>query len=1264
MASALTRSRATEIGSDAASQALHHRHRLDERGDALGDRTVTANGHAARLTDLFSRAGLAVHVPSAQPSAADRDQGGQRITRDYGSSRQTAYYDESLQATVTLSLPASPLLAPPPNALPLPLPIAPPMPHASAHAVDPHAGNDADAVPPLLSTLLFCLHVSLKAEYLPHAQPHTPLQPWQHDPLEPLPTVRRAHASYQLPTLSSAAEAGNGAATLPTIQHSHQPHQPGHQSPQQPVGCFAAVWAGNKGPEPPTDRRSSSPSSSSSSPQPPAAEAEPRGAISYHGDHWSVEWHCDVPVTFVTTPFVPLLALTASLTLRLAPPLLDSLLSHPTDVDGLASAFSHSLLAPLHEGPVYPDESTSERMVRVRNSSALGLDGPKGLGSHLAQLGKEVLGGNHALVTPRSGLEGLRDIERRKKKLLATAMATAAATGLAPPDSRAAMPGMVDDDGDLGGTSRSKSGSDDDGDDAELPGSVRSEAPNLQILKRSSRLVMDVKSGLGVRMRTLFTPYSPFSLRSSGPSRVRSDNDGGDGARDDDDDDEEDEDRDDGERLDQASLVLCVELENTPQSGLEFQVDRIEVRVEQAHPLSGEPRAVVRLLDGAMAIRPEDSAGSYPFPIRLEQGQQRNMLYYLSIEHDALSHGAGTGTAGVGELADARARSGKRNVAIVVSGRPILLSSTEGAAETAATEPFDSKWNCILDLSPLFNNARRRANASQPLADPSSLPAPFSSRGPQSRPATQLFPPTAGSVRHSAMALEQAYQADRARNLEKLAQAGSIGGGTNASRALTYPNAPPWAAAAAMGSSTGRSLSFGPATVGSRAVSNDSTLALSGSLGTLPQARLHQQQQQIGRGLPAPLALSGSGPARRTPSAIATGEMTPNGERIMSPYGAPSLTSTPRTASFRLASTGTIGGGGLLNGARQRAIIAAAHAAAAAGADGDGQHEHPLSRSRPAVGVGADVDRALGRDYDGYDRRPPQMPTSATTAAHPEDSDGAPRPVRPWSHANANADPNSHAPSSTRGVGPTQNLATLWPTMAPRSGLLITASLLPPSPGSAKAPSTELSRQSMADDLVFTTSVTRQGEKASSISTGEKVDPQASEPDAPATAVDPRRHATVRWCKYAAGSTIEVALYVVNRHRSTTSTAAADDDADDEDGGGFAADAGSTLIFSWADEAVAKPSGVGYKLLDVEAAKRTYLSNRARFAKGLVPLENHVVMPLSATPGQSNHVTLRLLCLSSGYVKVPDLVVEIVDSDSGSIVAQHRLVDIGHVTVE
>uniref|UniRef100_V5ETN9 Uncharacterized protein n=1 Tax=Kalmanozyma brasiliensis (strain GHG001) TaxID=1365824 RepID=V5ETN9_KALBG len=104
-------------------------------------------------------------------------------------------------------------------------------------------------------------------------------------------------------------------------------------------------------------------------------------------------------------PPSPLLSVTAALTLRLDYALLDHFIPAPSSKAFVRSGFAHSLLTPLHEGPVYPDESPLQSQARAKASSALGLDGPNGLGSYLAHLSKDVIGGNNS---PSAELESTR----------------------------------------------------------------------------------------------------------------------------------------------------------------------------------------------------------------------------------------------------------------------------------------------------------------------------------------------------------------------------------------------------------------------------------------------------------------------------------------------------------------------------------------------------------------------------------------------------------------------------------------------------------------------------------------------------------------------------------------------------------------------------------------------------------------------------------------------------------------------------------------
>ncbi|ETS64655.1 hypothetical protein PaG_00599 [Moesziomyces aphidis] len=487
--------------------------------------TTTMASPAQVLADLLSKARLSLHIPASPTS-----------------SKSLVYFDEILNVEIVLSFPTDPLLPPARTAsshqLPLPSLPSPSQPHS-------------DDIPAYLGALLACLHVNLATDYVPESSSESAIaQSKSTNPYEPLSTVQLGFEHLQL---------------LP----SHATHSNPASAAHAAVRAFSISWAGNQPPQPHRTLRDSPDSSTT---------ASHRAHLDHDTRNWNVHWHCRVPVNFVATPFAPLLAVTAALTLRLDGAILEHHLPANTSRKFVRAGFSHSLLAPLHEGPVYPDESPTQSQARATASAALGLDGPNGLGSFLAHLPKETVGGNNSVVTPRSGAAALSSIHQRRNQALSPVLADAQQSST-----------RADGNGDLAALS---AGTQIGSAAARHAGQAGAQdKAGLHIYKRSTRAILPLKTGLNVRMRTLLTQHNPGLGR-----RHR-----------------------DAEEMQSSRLVLCVELENPLESPSEFVVNDILIKIEQ-HSQAGKVSAT-----------PLHALASV-LPIHLDPGSQHNLLFYVAAD--------------------------------------------------------------------------------------------------------------------------------------------------------------------------------------------------------------------------------------------------------------------------------------------------------------------------------------------------------------------------------------------------------------------------------------------------------------------------------------------------------------------------------------------------------------------------------------------------------------------------------------------------------
>lgn len=376
----------------------------------------------------------------------------------------------------------------------------------------------------------------------------------------------------------------------------------------------------------------------------------------------------------------PALSLTSSLALRLMPMQLHRVsdakglptryldgLSPPSN-SAIEALYSHDLLSALSEGPSYPDESPAERAARA-NASLARLP--------LGKLPSNVLGSR--LVTP---MRGTKDIDRllQRQRAILDGVRTPTVTSRRASQSQELDVGdglQLTDVADMPPSSASRGGNSTfdsprlDGPDDEGRGGLGQE---VRLLRRSARKVMDVRNAIAVRMRVAVVP----GIRST--------------AEDGNDDDEEDE----GEgRSVSPCLVLCVEVENTSGSGLQFLLESIKVQVAQPVNVSLHQQRASLDVPVEAALVP---GGYKSLPLTIEQGEQRNLLYHVQF-HSSLSHNAEDDAASPASLLAEVQR--QRHVSINIEGKPVLKSVLANTEEVSYSPiaSYSSTWSCHLDLS-------------------------------------------------------------------------------------------------------------------------------------------------------------------------------------------------------------------------------------------------------------------------------------------------------------------------------------------------------------------------------------------------------------------------------------------------------------------------------------------------------------------------------------------------------------------------------------
>ncbi len=300
---------------------------------------------------------------------------------------------------------------------------------------------------------------------------------------------------------------------------------------------------------------------------------------------------------------------------------------------------------------------------------ALGLDGPNGLGSYLAHLPKDVVGGNNTVFTPRSGANALNAIQQRRNDALSVetpSLNQPAQKAFAKPDSNGDLAALSSRPTSSGMPSTTSS----QGTHRLTQSATDGAAAGLQIYKRSTREVLPLKTGLNVRMRTLVTQHEPSLHRRQPPTTGASSLIA---------------------ELESSKLVLSVELENPFESTSSFNVNGIDINIDadtEEKEGGGGGKVVAKSLQSLNTA----------LPIELSRGSQYNLLFYVGVEGGTASHRNNSES----DIKSARAR----NVTIIVSGRP---AKAEGGGEgEEMMGDFDSQWNCALDLTAVLADARKR----------------------------------------------------------------------------------------------------------------------------------------------------------------------------------------------------------------------------------------------------------------------------------------------------------------------------------------------------------------------------------------------------------------------------------------------------------------------------------------------------------------------------------------------------------------------------
>ncbi|KAF8064977.1 TRAPP trafficking subunit Trs65-domain-containing protein [Lyophyllum atratum] len=209
---------------------------------------------------------------------------------------------------------------------------------------------------------------------------------------------------------------------------------------------------------------------------------------------------------------------------------------------------------------------------------------------------------------------------------------------------------------------------------------VRTAHPTL---RKSYRKTLHTVSGFRVRMRTVFVPYVllPESDRNSDP---------------------EDETQDERERREagneERTVVLCVEVENSGESGsgIGFMVEKVDVSIGG----EGAKATLIGWGDGCFGADVEAKA----FPLRIGAMAQYNLLYavtFLRAPEEVEGFSLTRDPKNPERFPNPASSELQRAVTINIFGKPYQAPRSFSDAEEISypTTTFSSRWNCVLDLS-------------------------------------------------------------------------------------------------------------------------------------------------------------------------------------------------------------------------------------------------------------------------------------------------------------------------------------------------------------------------------------------------------------------------------------------------------------------------------------------------------------------------------------------------------------------------------------
>ncbi|EDR01191.1 uncharacterized protein LACBIDRAFT_312490 [Laccaria bicolor S238N-H82] len=210
------------------------------------------------------------------------------------------------------------------------------------------------------------------------------------------------------------------------------------------------------------------------------------------------------------------------------------------------------------------------------------------------------------------------------------------------------------------------------------PSSMTTVRKSLPTLRTSYRRTLQTVSGFRVRMPTVFVPYVLLPETQGTHAQL-------------DDAEKERERREAGSA--ERTVVLCVEIENSGESGIGagFVVEKVDVKIGG----EGAKATLIGWGDGGFS----SDAAKKTFPLRIGPLAQYNLLYAVSFlrspeEMDAFSFARAAGVGGPPQSDLQHA------VTINIFGKPHVppRPSTYTSPLLYPTNTSSSRWNYVLDL--------------------------------------------------------------------------------------------------------------------------------------------------------------------------------------------------------------------------------------------------------------------------------------------------------------------------------------------------------------------------------------------------------------------------------------------------------------------------------------------------------------------------------------------------------------------------------------